>query len=691
MPPESSNTPGPTDDVVMMDQGGSQDSSESSTGSVTDQSTASPSLKDPYPAPILDIGEENLQRFRIWLRQWIESLNSEFSSKESEWQEQEKTYRAKSSGPKSEPFEGACGDVVAVMAMAVDPVHARLDTGIFKSDPVFTIKPLKKSYIDLTDSVSQFIEFYQRHRLNLRRVTSPRLMELVKHGSMILKTVYDRETYPVQTYNANWKVVTQQVTRFSGPRVLGVSVGDFMFPAGYQYVQDCPIVLERQRVLFNWLKVAEASGKLANVDSIKGHGTLERTPVESERQLSANQIEANKEYDLYYKVYEVWCDFDINNDGLAERLVATYHYETNTFLQLRYNWYFHQRKPYTLIPYTVTNDSLHGIGLGEMTKTFQDSITQWHRMALDNGYLANIQMFISSKDSQIEDRVKMFAGRNIKVNDPSKDLIPFRMGSPYPSTLTERQNLFGLAEKRSGISDYLTGRESPIVGSRATATSTLALIDEGTKRVEQVMENIRNGMAEVIENCIYIWMQYGLDDLDNIVFGDDKVATDVRKFFTSLTHENVNSAIAIDLTTTDAKSNRIARQQVQMSIIQVMMTFYEKFVQLGSNAIQAQMQAPAISALMADVADSARRMFKDLLVQFEVPNPDAYIPELDQFLHAATTPVSGGTGTPPGPNGAPTGQPGIPLPTNPTGGVAPIGVRPAEFHGLPAPSISGTG
>lgn len=668
-----------------------EEESEYTESVITDDATPNPSLEQPYPdAMVKGLGAKNIDRLKNWLDEWLLALASEFSVKHKEWAEQESAYRARGSKSKSYPFEGACGDIIPVVAMAVDPVHARLDTGIFKNDPVYSLKALKKSYTQSVPALEQFIEFYQQHKLHLRTVVSPRLMELAKHGSMVLKTVYDREKYNTMTYDADWKPVEKEVTRFSGPRVMGIQLGNFWYPAGYEDLQLCPIVVERQRVRHTWLKVQEKSGKLFGVDRIKNQATNNRTPLETEHQKSANHLESRRHEDEDVEVYECWCDFDINGDGLPERLVATYHYDTGTLLQLRYNWYFHQRKPYTIIAYTRANESLGGIGIGEMTLVFQNAVTQWHQMASDNAYLSNIRMFIAAKDANIEENPRLYGGRVFRVNDPSKDLIPFRLGDTYSSTIQERQNLFGLAEKRTGISDYLTGRESPIVGSRATATSTLALIEEGTKRVEQVMENIRHGMAEVMENCIYIWMQYGLDDIDQIVFGSDEIADKVRDFFNTLTRDNVGGAIAVDLTTTDARQNRAAKQQVQMAIINVMMTYYQKFVELGQAAIQAAASAPAISAMMNDVAESARKLFRDLLVEYDIRNVEDYLPELEKYL-AAATPQPGGPGVPPGPNGLPPGSTGVPAIPSISGGVPPSSAVPPQAGGVPRPGIPGGG
>lgn len=595
------------------------------------ETDTTPEADSPFPPPILPIKEPRLAEFRSWLDEWLMILLSSHEAKQRQWAEEEKSYRAESEGPREIPFIGACGDVVPLVAMAVDPIHARIDVGVFKSDPVFRVKPLIKLMQDYADPLEKWMNYYQKYKLEMRRVASPRFLELAKHGTCVFKTVYDCTEYDVQTYTKQWAKTKRKVTKFKGPRVFGISLGDFMFPPNYQHVQDCPIVVERQRLTYDQLKIAQASKKLANVEKIKAQTVSSQTRLEAERAKSANH-EDPLWHQRYHEVYEIWCDYDINGDGLPESLVVTYHYSTQTILQLRYNWYFHQRKPYTVIPYTVTNDSIYGMGITEMTKPMQDMITQLHRNAVDNTYLANIRMFVAKRDSGIEQTPKIFTGRVFHVDDPSKDFVPFQCAEVYPSTLTERQNIFGLAEKRTGVSDYLTGRESPIVGTRATATSTLALIQEGTKRVEEVLENIRNGFSEIAMNCLWIWVQYGTAGLEDVVFEDDDVAEKLKSFFDKVDESNINGALGIDLSATDAASNRAAQQQLQLAIIQVMMNYLEKTLQAGQLGISAMQTQPQITELVSEIAKSARKMFHDLLVKYDIPNPDDYLPDLERFL-----------------------------------------------------------
>ena len=637
----------------------------------------------PFTDAVITISDEQREQLLSWLDENLNHLKDAQQRKQDIWADYEIAYRAYPEPYKTTPFEGASALVVPVIAMAVDPIHARLDTGIFKQDPVITLKALRKDVIPLVPSVQKFINYWLTHVAKMRQVASPRMLECTKLGTMVFKTTYDREVYKIKTYDPkkDYEVIERTEVRFAGPRPIGVSLGDFLFPPSYQFLQDCHMVAERIRTTYWKLKIAEASGKLKDVDKIKDQTTHQRTPVEDARELAAQHVGVARNTDLI--VYEIWFDYDIDGNDLPEHLVCTYHPETRTILQLRYNWYFNQKKPYVLIPYTVTNDSLYGIGLCEMVLPFQQAITKWEQMAQDNAYIANIRMFIVKRESGIEEVPRLYAGRCFFVDDPRSDFIPFATGDIYPSTLSERQNLFGLVEKRTGVSDYLTGRESPIIGTRATATSTLALIQEGTKRVEEVLENFREGFAEILLNCISIWMQYGLEGLDEMVLGEDSVAADVRKFFDIVTQTNIHGTIAIDLTATDASGSRAALQQMQLQLIQIMMGYYEKLLEAMSIALQMQQQpgGEAAVAVIRDTATAARKLFTDLLHDYNIRNPEDYLPDLEKYLGGSTT--NGGpplSGSPQGQLGAPQGQQGVPF-------ARPVNAGPP----VPSPAQPGSG
>lgn len=694
---------GPSPDQIQFDNQGAQ-------AGATPGEPLPPAMEDdgitpmrptnPYPDNKLKVSDEKRQEFLIWMTQKLQELLDAQSDKQEEWAKSEIAYRALEAGTGFNngasarnftplPFEGASRVTIPVIAMAVDPIHARLDTGIFKQDPVIRIKGLKKSILKYTNALEEFVDMNQKHRWGLRSVFSPGILEFCKLGTMFYRTEYENEEYDTSVYDEQFNVIKSHVVVYKGPKVFRVSIGDMLFPSNYTNLQDPPIIAERVRTTLDKLRIAQASGKLKGLEAISDFSTINRTPLESALEDASNHHSVTYSRDDLV-VYRVWCDYDILGRGTPQKLYVVYHHESRSIVSLRLNWYFNQRRPYTAIPYTIANNSIYGLGICEMVRPFQDSITQWERMASDNAYIANIRMFIVRKGSGIEEVPRLYAGRCFFVEEPKADFIPFNTGDIYPSTLSERQNLFGMVEKRTGVSDYLTGRESPIIGSRATATSTLALIQEGTKRVEQVLENIRMGIAEIVQNAFDIWTQYGVDGIEDDVFAGDETGTLVKEFFDKqASHNTVRGALAIDLSATDAAGNRQVQQQLQLSIIQLMMGYYEKLMSAGQMALQAQGQAPQLTQLILATMDAASKMFKDLLQKYDIRNPDDYLPDIRQYI----------TGQPVGMPSAPiAGQGAMPGPAGSAGGPAvaprlPLGPQPTPpgTPGSAGPTSNGGG
>jgi hypothetical protein len=163
----------------------------------------------------------------------------------------------------------------------------------------------------------------------------------------------------------------------------------------------------------------------------------------------------------------------------------------------------------------------------------------------------------------------------------------------------------------------------------------------------------------MMQICMYLWIQYGLDGVDDVVFGDDKVGQLVKDFFDNVDEDNIAGMIAVDLSATDAANNKAVQQQVQLAIIQTMMQYLDKLVQASQTALQAASTQPELTQLISDVMKAARKMFLDLLTKYDVRNPEDYLPELEEYLAAAVTKaqVPQGTG---GEGGAPAGIGGVP-------------------------------
>src|SRR6266542_971998 len=121
------------------------------------------------PPPIMPLDDEVRDALIIWLEQWLLDLENAQADPMRDWAEYEKLYRAlPDPGVSFRPFEGSSIETIPVGGMAVDPIFARLDTGIFKQKPVFTFTALRADMKDIMPAMEKFVEFYQKNKLKLR-------------------------------------------------------------------------------------------------------------------------------------------------------------------------------------------------------------------------------------------------------------------------------------------------------------------------------------------------------------------------------------------------------------------------------------------------------------------------------------------------------------------------------------------
>jgi len=101
-----------------------------------------------------------------------------------------------------------------------------------------------------------------------------------------------------------------------------------------------------------------------------------------------------------------------------------------------------------------------------------------------------MQCFKGRKGSNITSKTEIYPGKFFALTDPEKDLMVMAMGQAFQLNPAFMRMIWELGERRAGVSDYALGRESA-QSRRPTATGTLALIQEGQRRFDLTIRDIR--------------------------------------------------------------------------------------------------------------------------------------------------------------------------------------------------------
>ena len=607
----------------------------------------------------------------LWyLIQEIRRTQGDRGPLEAFWIKAEKVYRARPAEAKKDfPFTGASNLVVPVAATDVETLYARLMGLLFEPSNLWSITARRPELVDFAAATQEFMEWAQANEIKPYRGVGNWLLELHKLGTGILKQRYVREMKKVYEWREIQGQPWQQqavILLKDNPTLDHVRLWDFFIPAGFPLIQEAPWCAERVRLTWQQFMNRVKAGIYTNADKVGAwyfNPPLNRVQQAAD-QISMYQASLNSQMELF----EFWLDYDIDGDGWDEALVCTIHLDSQTYVRLDYNPYFNQEKPYSSGCFLRDVNSFYGIGLCEMLEQFQEEITAMHNQWVDNGTVANSQMYAVRKNSVFfRKNEAAYPGRFIPMDDPMKDIQPLPLGAGMGAALNaavEAQTVARQeAQRRTGVNDYVQANASPSVGYGAAYTTQQMLL-QSDKRFGETLREVRNVLGESGVRILELYQQYNQDGKPFVALGpkDGQLVDLVLKFPLDL----VRKGLAVSVTAIDAATSKDAQIRTTTLVFQQLTQFYQQYMTLMSYVMNPQIPPP-----MRQVAQTAAQgsavLMRRLLELYGQQDYDRMIPEMETGVNAQQLQLanlqsllqSGGMGGPPSAN-TPAGMGSIP-------------------------------
>ncbi len=605
-------------------------------------------------SPQIDIPQNVLNDIVTWLTSEIQQAQASRQNLEDNVVEWERLYEARPKTPrKSIPWDGASNLVVPVVGTAVDAVFARIIEAVFGSQKVWAATALSPKWAQIDDPLERWLNWVASSVLNMPKVCQRWFMGLTKTGTGVAKLEWVTRKRNVTYKDGSGAMFKEQITTHNGPELRPIPLPDFVYSNDAIHTQDlqtCQWVAERQLYTSKLLKEMETSQIFKDVEKLTGKERATLTPLEREAQTNTG-IEVITPND--FEIWEVWGSFDVDGDGIPEEIVINFHLETRTVLRAVFNYYRHQERPYHLIRFMPRDNSLLGLGIAQMLAPIQEEISTIHNQRIDNATLSNTAVFKARKNSAAAiSPLDIYPGAIIKVDEPD-DIEPMQIGAPHVTLLQEELNSNSIGEKRTGVSDYTVGRESAAIGSNATATSTLALIQEGNKRFKLTISEIRRALTNIAHQIIMLYQQFAQDQT---VMYELFSAEDQQWFtqFLKLPEDISRAGVVIDTPAISEATNKDTERQSYLALMGLMRQFYEGLMQAMSLTINPQAPMP-MQALGKQAAEAAVKIWKKVLGAFDIVDTESYVPDINAILSGMASPnLMGGMNG--GAEGSPIGQ-----------------------------------
>ena len=523
---------------------------------------------------------------------------------------------------KTFPWPGAANLNIPLVGIAVDSITARVVNTIFAPRPFWTVMPLRKEVDQFAKPIEGYLDWSQKNEMDLYRKVRANSLETIKFGWGWYKLAW--ENYTVARYmpgqNGEGMTLREEVIR--RPNIYHVLVMDMITQAGVEDEEQAEWIAHRFRLTDNQVRqrVRDNHYGADLLDSILGQKE-DASRQHEILQSSRSEVPVPKE--KMNTFYELWLDWPYG-PGKSKPLIPmtiTWHIPTKQAVRAVFNAYGF--RPFKKTKFIEREGRLEGFGIAKRLWQFQEEISSIHNQRIDNATVANTKFFLAKKNS-VRPGTQIWPGRVLPVNNPKEDFLPISMGEILPSMRDLELSALAYSERASGVSDPQLGREAQTLGSRATATGTLALIQEGNRRFDLNIRDIRDVLSYIGQRTLELNQMFRPRGAAFFVQGADGRYTEEAL---NLPPEFSISKLAVELTASTATINREIEKQSLIALMGITGQYYERLTQAAM--VVANPQVPGeIKELIVRESMGAKLLMDRIVQAFDIKSVDVVVPGL---------------------------------------------------------------
>lgn len=603
-------------------------------------------------------GTGQKEAFTEYVRTDITRALGERGTLEKKWARWLDQYRAPvTSEVKRFPWEGASNLTMPLTAMNADPLIARFVTTLHAPAALWTLQPMNERWVNTSKPMQDYLEYLDANQLHMYDVDYRAVLEFVKLGTCIYKTGWTFERRKALKYNQQG-VIERTEEFLSHPFVDHVSLSDFVIPAqSYEIQPDrqggAPWVAERFYLrLGEFLARAQGAAPFlpdydpAAVALVKQFVESSTTTVQDTR----NRLEEYEPSQLRrIELFEVHCRFDTQGTGFVDDVVAIVHLGSGTLLRAIVNPYRHGKRPYSVARY-FRGDGFYGIGECEQSEMFQTTMSTLLNYQMDNVLAVNAPMLAVKIGANVVPGEPVYPLKIWPLDDPSKDIREIKMADMYQSLPQMGSMIMAMSERRTGLNDLNSTGNPSSVPSRTPATSLLSMLQEGNRRFDLSLKELRAALNEVglrtLQNLQQFMSQPEVNpnaatQLSMIIMalGEPEGSFVAQKLAIPL--EDIEAGLGVSVTATSGSVNKEVEKQSFLALVQLQAQLGEQYMGLaqiiGNPSLQ--LVSPVLVETAAQVFKGFSELQRRLLEQFDIRNPEDILVNaavlLDQAASAA--------------------------------------------------------
>lgn len=542
--------------------------------------------------------------------------------KASKWRRQREAVPEQES--KSFPWENASNVAVPLAMMCTNGIASLVKSSLMERDPFWHVRSRGTLADDQSaDALTQFLDAISDspYHLDLKRQLGPMIYELVSIGTQFVEVpwVVDRWSFKKPSGEVVDKI------RSSSPKIISIPIENFLMLPYFDDVQRAPWCGVLTYLTEHELLQRQRLGVYENVEALLAGGpdgiTEERTEILERMGIAVG----TKDKSNIYAVVQAYVFWDADGDGFPEDLKVTFHPETGTFLRVEFNTL--GVRPIARLTYFDRPGELYGIGVGWIVERLQDEIDALHNMRIDGTMLSMLQMYVSSRGSNLAPEEEFRPLKHIQVDSAKEDFLPIKFPDIGPGTIQAEYVTKEYADRATGATDAMMGFESFAGSSRRTASGTMFLAQQNMRTLQPVIDSIEDSFGEVGRLVTFQLIRNKDFIMDQIQMIQPTLQPALEEVFMNIELEDIPAAFRFGIKTTDLEKTEDAKKQSKLTLMQLYAQYGQQIFQLLPTIYGQQAQVPPeIKQIATKFFVGATNMMDDIFTFFGEERSDRYLP-----------------------------------------------------------------
>lgn len=318
---------------------------------------------------------------------------------------------------------------------------------------------------------------------------------------------------------------------------------DIVFPTETTNIQKARFIDHRFWLDKNTVKLAMKDGKYEkfddnDIDSWTGNSVATFNTADHLKSLrDGTQATKSTQNEYSILLHEVATWYDIDGDGIEERVLITYPHNDPTavlrFIEIPYE---HGQFPYVVVRREIHDSTIMSSrGIPQLADDFQTGISTIFNQDIDAGTITNTPTVVSRKNSIKNLRnIRYVPGQVIETENGPADVSILQQGNAAQANrFNNMQYLKGWADERIG--NIASAFSSPLnegglsTGGKKSATEVDAIAAHETSLQSLDLQIFQQQMAEVYYQIDALYNQFGNDEETILITNEEPVRISRRE------------------------------------------------------------------------------------------------------------------------------------------------------------------